>query len=366
MPARRPRPILLLTAALLLLIVAPAVAQQATPPAATPAPTQAPAKDQVLATVYGEPITRSEFERELPQFAVPAGAEQRAYKGILDMMIGTRLLARFLTEQRIPIDPKDVDAMVARSEQEYRQNNTSLADDLARNNRTQEWFRERVARTLQWKAFIDAHATDAELQKYMNDNKDAFSGTQVSASHILIRADANATPDQKAQAKAKIEAIKKEIDSKAISFADAANKYSEDPANKQAPSGGDLGPFPRKDRFIESFSAAAFAMKPGEISNPVETEYGYHLIHVTNRTEGPALEYAKIKDRLYELYAADLQDKVVAAERKKADEAGAIKIEPMPEGLIQPEPVAPPAEAPKAAAPAAPAEAPKAAETPKS
>jgi peptidyl-prolyl cis-trans isomerase C len=340
---------------------APAAAPKAAAPAANPN------AKQVLATVNGEPIYRPEVEALLGQFSIPAGSEPKAYSSAMDLLINTKVLAQFLRGQRIEVKPADLDAVVAEYESAAKGQGSSLANELAGSNTTMESFRERIARSLQWKNFVVARATDAELKKYAEANKDFLNGTQVRASHILVEVPEGADAKAKEAARQKLLAIKKEIEGGKLTFADAANKHSEDPGNKQTPSGGDLDFFPRKGRFIEPFSAKAFTMKKGEVSDPVETEFGLHLIQVTDRREGQPVEFEKAKPAILEQYAAELQEQIVKAERAKAK----VQIAPLPAGLIQPEPepvapsVLPPggaaAPATKGAQPAAAGAAPKAA-----
>jgi parvulin-like peptidyl-prolyl isomerase len=87
---------------------------------------------------------------------------------------------------------------------------------------------------------------------------------------------AGATPVQKAEIRAKLEAIRADIESKKITFEEAA-KNSDDKST--APKGGDMGFFTRDDR-IPAIEAAAFAAKPGTLTPVIETEYGYHLMQV--------------------------------------------------------------------------------------
>lgn len=107
----------------------------------------------------------------------------------------------------------------------------------------------------------------------------AMSGPKVKASHILIKPDDKVSDEQ---AKAKIEALKKELDAtpaekKAEKFAELAKANS---ACSSGANGGDLGTFGR-GRMVPEFDKAAFEMKVGEISAPVKTQYGYHLIMKT-------------------------------------------------------------------------------------
>lgn len=336
---------------------APAASKAQARPAQAPAATRpaAPKNDEVLATVNGEPIRRSEVAKLLAQFSVPPGSEAKAYDSAMDLLVNNKVLAQFLRAQKVQVPAPDIDKVIAQYRDEAQRNGTKLESELASNDMTMEEFRNRVALTLQWKKYVMDRATEAELRKYADANKEAFNGTLVRASHILVKLDPGAPEAEKQKARSKAAAIKQEIEGGKIGFADAANKYSEDPGNRQTPSGGDLEFFPRKGQFIESFSAAAFGMKKGEISDPVETEYGYHLIQVTDRREGKPYDFERDREEILTQYAAELQAKVVEDQRKQAK----VEIKPMPAGLITPDtaPVGEPAKGaarpadPKAAAP---------------
>ena len=103
---------------------------------------------------------------------------------------------------------------------------------------------------------------------------------------------------------------------------------------------------------IEAFSAAAFAQKKGVVSDPVETEYGYHLILVTDRKEGnpvnPATLLKTVKENILNQYGFDLQSQIVADAKKTAK----IDIKPQPADILPPATITPPpaqGAAPKAA-----------------
>ncbi len=103
---------------------------------------------------------------------------------------------------------------------------------------------------------------------------------RVKVSHILIKADNTATKEQVEAARIKILGIKTEINN-GLSFADAAKKYSEDTSS--AAQGGSLDPF-AKGEMVEQFSNMAFKTPVGSISDPVQTQYGWHIIKVESRT----------------------------------------------------------------------------------
>ncbi len=116
-----------------------------------------------------------------------------------------------------------------------------------------------------------------DINTYYEENKETFAKPeQVEASHILVEDEATAKD------------IKKQLD-EGKDFGELAAQYSIDTSNAQ--NGGDLGYFGR-GRMVEEFETAAFSMKIGEVSDPVKTEFGYHIINVTNKQEAqqPSLE----------------------------------------------------------------------------
>lgn len=146
---------------------------------------------------------------------------------------------------------------------------------------------------------------ETSIRDFYNQNPARFTTPeQVEASHILIRIDENA--DEPAVSKSKEEALS--IYEKAVSgqdFSELAKTYSQGPS---ASKGGYLGRFD-KTSMVKPFSDAAFAMNAGDISQPVKTRFGWHIIKVTDRTpEGMTpLESAK-KQIQKELTASQMQD----------------------------------------------------------
>lgn len=119
--------------------------------------------------------------------------------------------------------------------------------------------------------------TDAEINKYLTDHKTATS--QVDVSHILFAVPATADAAAKSQIKAKAEKILAEVKANPSKFASLAKQYSEDPIS--AKNGGDLGYF-SKGVMVKPFEDVAFSLKPGQISQLVETQYGYHILKMNN------------------------------------------------------------------------------------
>jgi len=121
--------------------------------------------------------------------------------------------------------------------------------------------------------------TDSEVESfYLAHQKEYVKPGQVKAQHILVKVNADAKPEEIAAATAKAEAIRKELLAGG-DFAKLAEKYSDDPGSKSQ--GGDLEYF-TKDQMIPEFANVAFSMKKDEISNPVKTVFGVHIIKVND------------------------------------------------------------------------------------
>ncbi|MEI8355413.1 MAG: peptidylprolyl isomerase, partial [Deltaproteobacteria bacterium] len=138
--------------------------------------------------------------------------------------------------------------------------------------------------------------TDAEVKKFYEENKDKFKNDEsVKASHILIGVDAKATDADKKKAREKAEAIRKRILA-GEDFAAIAKKESTCPSSAQ---GGDLGFF-TKGQMVPEFDKVAFALKPGDISEVVETKFGYHIIKVQEKKAAGTRSFEEAKKNIEE------------------------------------------------------------------
>lgn len=155
-----------------------------------------------------------------------------------------------------------------------------------------------------------ASVPDEEVRKFYDENKEKFaSPEQVRASHILIRCEPDAKPEDKEKAKAKAEEVRKRA-AGGEEFAALATENSEDPGSKD--SGGDLGFF-TKDRMVEPFADAAFGLKVGEVSGVVETQFGYHVIKCTDRKEAGTVGFEEVKDNISAYLKGRALDEAVQA-----------------------------------------------------
>jgi parvulin-like peptidyl-prolyl isomerase len=149
--------------------------------------------------------------------------------------------------------------------------------------------------------------TDEEMKEFYSANAKSFAvPEQVRVRHILLRLSPGAPPEEKGKVKEKAETLLKRIRD-GENFVTLATEYSEDPGSKNT--GGDLGYFTR-GQVVKSFEEAAFSLKPGQTSEVVETQFGYHLIKMEDYKEAGTRPFDEVKNSI----RSRLQE-----ERKKSD-----------------------------------------------
>jgi peptidyl-prolyl cis-trans isomerase C len=182
-----------------------------------------------------------------------------------------------------------------------------------------------------------AATTDEALKKVYDDAAKQITGEQeVRARHILVETEDEA------------KAVKAELD-KGADFAELAKKKSKDPG---ASDGGDLGFF-TKDQMVPEFSAVAFALEPGKISDPVKSQFGWHIIKVEEKRNRKAPDFDQVKAQIETYVTRKAQADYVAKLREGA------KIERLDQAANTPAPAPDAAKAPEAAKDAKPADAAK-------
>ncbi|KHE92005.1 MAG: hypothetical protein SCABRO_02268 [Candidatus Scalindua brodae] len=212
------------------------------------------------------------------------------------------LLKQFVDKQDVSVSGDDIQGEIEKIKF-FLQNNPSNKDKpmdeiLETQGSSISELKEEVSRALALSKYLENSVTDADKKSYFDANIDAFNGAKVKASHILIDTRNLKTDAEKEEAKKMIEIVKIEID-KGTDFAKMAKKYSNCPS---AENGGDIGFFQRKGSIVEEFAQVAFAMKVGEISEPVKTQFGYHIIKVTEKEEGKDVSYADVSDMVDFVY----------------------------------------------------------------
>ncbi len=135
---------------------------------------------------------------------------------------------------------------------------------------------------------------EEEIKKYYDENPKYFVKPEnVRASHILVQVPKDATEEERKELRKKAERILLEL-KKGVNFEELAKAKSDCPSKER---GGDLGNFQR-GRMVKPFEDAAFSLKPGELSEIVETEFGYHIILLKEHNKEEKIKFEEAKDRI--------------------------------------------------------------------
>ncbi|GAB4177228.1 MAG: peptidylprolyl isomerase [Terrimicrobiaceae bacterium] len=276
-------------------------------------------KDPV-AIVNGEKITKDELDNALNEAVKASGikaedltAEQKmeGYRQILDDMIMDKLLTK--ASEGITVPKEQIDAEVAKLKAQF-PSEDAFQKQLDSVGQTPEKLTAALGKMMQQRQWVEskigkaADVTDADAKKFYDENKSEFEQPeQVKASHILLRVD-NEAPEETVKSQLeKANAAAARV-KKGESFADVAKEISEEPGAKE--SGGDLGYF-SKDRMVPEFAEASFKLKPGEISEPVRTQFGWHIIKVEDRKPAGTATFDEVKNQLIAYLKSDKQRKAV-------------------------------------------------------
>jgi peptidyl-prolyl cis-trans isomerase C len=260
------------------------------------------------AVINGTIITKNEYNRELNQFIDRITREGRQINEaqleklkaeILDSLINRELLYQESQKTGFVIQPQEImDEVTAikqrfPSEDEFKKAINSM-------NLTEAVLKAQIKQRLSIQKLIDKQVADkivitaVESKQYYTANPQLFKQPEeIRASHILIKLDPSADDAKKAEALTKIKMIQQKLRN-GEDFAELAKKYSEGPSSVK---GGDLDFF-KRGNMVKPFEDAAFALEPNEVSEIVQTRFGYHIIKVVEKKSEGTIGYDEIKNRL--------------------------------------------------------------------
>ncbi|HYE11442.1 MAG TPA: peptidylprolyl isomerase [Patescibacteria group bacterium] len=261
--------------------------------------------ETAVAVVGGEQIMKTEFNQMFEMFKVQyeqqygteiweQDVDGRKYidvmkEKVLDMLVDIKVQEQEALKSGITATEEEIEAEVEKA-RKYFDSEEKFNEFLTSQKMTMEYLRDTIRKDilvskLQEKLTTEVSVTDDEVAAYYGANQDQF--ISIKASHILI--------EDEEEAKKMLERVKK-----GENFNELALEYSVDPTAKD--NKGDLGYF-RKGQMVEPFETAAFALKAGEISELVKTDYGYHIIKLEDK------KYDKLEEIAAELKISMVDNK---------------------------------------------------------
>jgi peptidyl-prolyl cis-trans isomerase C len=301
-----------------------------------------------IAVVNGSVITRADFDREVSRvrqrlfsMGKPPSDSQLAEikKEVLESLIDRELLyqesekkgvivdeAAVNEELRVIVDEAAVNEELRKLKERF-PSEAEFKSVLSRANLSEVAFKSELKHGMAIKQFIDKQfvqkitVSGEESKTYYDSHPDLFKQPErVRARHILIKVDPGADESQKAEARKKMKEIQEKVQ-KGEDFAALAKEFSEGPSSAK---GGDLGYF-RRGQMVKPFEEAAFPLQPGEVSEIVETGYGYHLIMVIDKKPETTIAYKDVKDRLEQHLKREKVRKEVSLYVEKLEEKAKVE-----------------------------------------
>ena len=269
-----------------------------------------PAASQTVARVNGTAITRLEVDRAVRimlaqnqvQQPLPPEAQKQAENDVLEQLTAAELLYQEANKLAVQDLDKQIAEKVAQNRSRFG-SDTDFEEALKGIDMTLKDMQDFTRKDIVINNFIEkrfsakAAATETEARKFYDENLEQYfkKPETARASHILISIDEKASPEDRNKAKEKSEALLKRVKG-GEDFAALAKSDSSCPSSSQ---GGDLGTFTR-GQMVPAFESAAFALKPGEVSGVVETQFGYHIIKLTNKQESATEKFENVKEKIAE------------------------------------------------------------------
>ncbi len=293
-----------------------------------------PADDKV-AVINGTVINKARFELEIRRVlgelerrgqVLEEAQKAQMKKDVLENLIDHEILYQETKKSGVKVDPKVLEERMAGLKAKFR-TPEDFQKALEQLEVTEEGLTEQVERGVAIQQLIEEKVVkaikveDAELKTFYDKNPQSFMRPEtVRASHILVAVAEDADAEQKLQARKKLEGIKQRLD-KGEDFAKLAEAESSCPSKAK---GGDLGFFPR-GQMVPAFEAAAFSMQPGQISDIVETRFGYHLIKVTERKPAEKVLFDEVKEDMRENFRREKIQKEVSLYVQKLKEKAKVE-----------------------------------------
>jgi peptidyl-prolyl cis-trans isomerase C len=262
----------------------------------------------IAAKVNGVPITTQELNRSFQAHVqVPYSTVQEdprakeILRQILDNLIDRELLLQQAKSLKMAVPPQQVDAQMQQLAQRF-PSPEAFEQALTAQNFTVDTVKKDVENQMLRQQLVKKEILDKvnvsarDVQSFYDKNKNKYvEEEQVRARHILIKVPQEVSPAEDAKLKGRADDALKRA-KKGEDFAALAKELSDDGSKE---TGGDLGFFPR-GRMVTGFEEAAFALQPGQMSEIIRTQFGYHIIKVEERKAGRALPFDEAKGQVKE------------------------------------------------------------------
>jgi len=297
----------------------------------------------VVVRVNGEEITRGEIlemmNMAMQQFGGRVPPQQlqqiqgQMYEQIKNDLITKKLIDAAVAKADVAVDEAKVAETIKQLKSRPMPEGMTFESALAAQGTTMEEVTKNIRTELATRQFLEtktegvAEATEEEANEFYESNPDRFEKPEsVTASHILIKFDETLTnetavAESKEAKKAELENIRGDIIAGTVTFEEAATQHSGCPSKEQ---GGSLGQF-GKGQMVPEFEVAAFTQEIGEVGDVVETQFGYHIIKVSDREEAGTVEFDEAKEQIMAFLSQQKKQEAIAEYIKSLRDSATIE-----------------------------------------
>jgi len=291
-------------------------------------------ENAVVVSVNGKDIIQGEVEKELQnilmqyQGRVPPQQmiqlQPQLEKQAVESLINKQLLVEESDRQKVEASVEEIDAEVNKVSAQF-ETPEKFKEKLKELKLSEEKFRKDIEQNYRIEKLLKSKmpaitVTDEDISLFYKGKPENFIvPEQIQASHILYSIEPDTSDEIKKEKRSELQVVLEKI-KKGDDFAELARKHSDCPSKEQ---GGELGSFPR-GAMVKAFDDVAFNLKVGEVSDVVETQFGFHIIKLIGRTEASTTPLEQVKDKISSYLEAQKQSKEVAVYLEKLRSAAKI------------------------------------------
>ena len=272
-----------------------------------------------MITVNGRELSSEEYKRTCGTYMMQTGKntltdDEKA--AIADQLVNAHLLLMAGQESDVEVTKEELEENYSNFKAQY-DSEEDFKSALEKVNDTEESIKEKLKENillhkyLSEKFYSKVSVTNAEAEKFYAENEQHFvTSDSVRASHILVKEEKEA------------DEVKAKLDS-GSNFEELAEEYSKCPSSAK---GGDLGYF-EKGQMVKEFEEAAFSLNPGEVTGPVKTQFGYHMIKLVDKKKSAKQSFESVRENIKSYIGKGIADQLVTEKINELRESAEIEID---------------------------------------
>jgi peptidyl-prolyl cis-trans isomerase C len=267
-----------------------------------------PAAGGPVAKVNGNDIARTDFDRQMERTRsrfqragrqIAPALEARLKENLIRKMVEEELIAQKAKTEGVTVSADELTTKVTEHKGRFG-SDKAFQSFLERTNQSESDVKEDLEKNLLrdklfQKLLSASEPTEDDAKKYYDENLEKYKQKeQIKAAHILFKVEKDTSDKDKKAKLAEAKKVLAEAKKSGADFGELAKLHSEGPTKERA---GDLGSFSR-GRMVKPFEDAAFAAKAGDIVGPIETQFGFHIIKVFEKTPEAQRSFDEVKDSI--------------------------------------------------------------------